>query len=155
LANYGSKVKYICEYKGLNSRLDEIQAAILNFKLIQLDLDNEQRKKIAEYYIKNINHPLVKVPTVKDWSSNVFHIFPILTSKRNELQNYLRENGIQTLIHYPIPPHHQKCYPEMKKLSFPVTEKIHNEELSLPISPVITLDETKYIVKIINQWEMK
>jgi dTDP-4-amino-4,6-dideoxygalactose transaminase len=152
LANYGSKVKYECDFKGLNSRLDEIQAAILNVKLKYLNEDNEYRKHIAQYYIKNIQHPLIKVPAVSDWAANVFHLFPVLSSKRNDLQDYLKNNGIQTLIHYPIPPHKQECYVELNKLCFPVTEKIHNEELSLPISQVLTLEEMKFIVQIINHW---
>ena len=154
LANYGSKLKYACEYKGLNSRLDEIQAAILDVKLKHLNEDTELRKKIARYYIENIHHPLIKVPLVKDWNAHVFHLFPILSPKRNELQSYLTKNGIQTLIHYPIPPHQQKCYTEFNKLSFPITERIHSEELSLPISQVITIEEVKFIVQTINQWQI-
>ena len=152
LANYGSLKKYIFEYKGFNSRLDEIQAAILDVKLKHLNQDNELRRKAARFYITNIQHPDIKLPDIKDWDANVFHVFPILTLRRNELQSYLYENGVQTLIHYPIPPHKQNCYKEWNHLSFPITEKIHNEELSLPISPVMTQEEVKKIVAKINEW---
>lgn len=152
LANYGSKVKYKCEYKGLNSRLDEIQAAILNVKLKNLEEDTVLRKNVAKYYIENINHPLIKLPNIPDWEAHVFHLFPILCKHRREFQDYLAQKGIQTLIHYPIPPHKQKCYEEWNNLSFPITERIHNEELSLPISQVITNSEVEYIVEAINKW---
>lgn len=152
LANYGSLKKYIYEYKGFNSRLDEIQAAVLDVKLKHLDQDTELRRKVACLYISNIQHPDIKLPDIKDWHAHVFHLFPILTLRRNELQKYLSDNGIQTLIHYPIPPHKQNCYKEWNHLSFPITEKIHNEELSLPISPVMTQEEVQKIVTIINGW---
>ena len=112
LANYGSLKKYLCDFKGLNSRLDEIQAAILDVKLKHLDSDNELRRNVARFYIDNIRHREIKLPVIKDWDANVFHIFPILTHRRDEFQRYLYEHGIQTLIHYPIPPHKQKCYKE-------------------------------------------
>lgn len=150
LANYGSKEKYTFEYRGYNSRLDEIQAAILDIKLKHLDEDIECRKNVAMFYIENINNPLITLPIINDRNSHVFHIFTILTNKRDALQKYLSENGIQTLIHYPIPPHKQKCYKEWNALSYPVTEKIHAEELSLPMSPVLSEDEVKYIVDTIN-----
>jgi dTDP-4-amino-4,6-dideoxygalactose transaminase len=152
LANYGSTKKYLHDFKGLNSRLDEIQAAVLNVKLKYLDQDTERRRKVARLYVNNIKHPEIKLPNIKDWDAHVFHLFPILTPRRDELQNYLYENGVQTLIHYPIPPHKQKCYKEWNHLSFPITEQIHNEELSLPISQIITEEEVIYIVNAINQW---
>ena len=152
LANYGSSKKYTFRYTGRNSRLDEIQAAILNVKLKYIDRDNEARKKVAKYYMDNIKNPDIVLPTVKDWNSHVFHIFPVRCRKRDQLQNYLTENGVQTLIHYPIPPHKQECYNEWNYLSLPVTEQIHNEELSLPISPVLRGDEVKQVVNIINNW---
>jgi len=152
LANYGSTVKYECKYKGLNSRLDEIQAAILNVKLKYLKSEISKRKEAAKYYIDNINNKSIYLPSVKDWNSNVFHLFPIFTKKRSALQKYLSDNNIETLIHYPIPPHKQVCYPEFNNLNLPITEKIHNEELSLPISPIITNDELKKIVKLLNSW---
>jgi dTDP-4-amino-4,6-dideoxygalactose transaminase len=153
LANYGSSKKYTFEYKGLNSRLDEIQAAILDVKLKHLDQDIELRRKVARIYMSGIRHPDIKLPDIKDWDAHVFHLFPILTLRRNELQSYLYENGVQTLIHYPIPPHKQKCYEEWNHLSFPITEKIHREELSLPISPVLSEGEVIKVVDTINSWK--
>ena len=152
LANYGSSKKYVCDFQGLNSRLDEIQAAVLNVKLKYLNEDTELRRKVASYYIKNIKHRDIKLPVIKDWEAHVFHLFPILTSRRNELQQYLNDNGVQTLIHYPIPPHKQKCYKEMNHLSFPITEEIHNNELSLPVGPEISLEEVVFISDTINNW---
>jgi len=154
LANYGSSVKYVFEHQGLNSRLDEMQAAVLNVKLKYLDEDTERRKKIAKYYIDNIKHPSFTLPIVKDKDAHVFHIFPIMTERREELQKYLSENGVQTLIHYPIPPHKQKCYADWNDLHLPITEKIHNEELSLPISPVMTKEEIMIVVKIVNNFRI-
>jgi len=153
LANYGSSMKYVCKYKGLNSRLDEIQAAVLDVKLKYLNQDNEFRRKIARFYLSNIRHPQIKLPIVRNWEENVFHIFPVMTQRRDELQQYLLENGIQTLIHYPIPPHKQECYREWNSLSFPITEKIHCEELSLPISPILTEIEVSQVVDTINCWK--
>lgn len=150
LANYGSRKKYVFEYQGLNSRLDEIQAAVLRVKLKNLDADNNYRKQIAKYYIDNINNPLITLPDVKNWESHVFHIFTIRCKYRDELQKYLESHGIQTLIHYPIPPHKQECYREWNNISFPITETIHEQELSLPISPVISKEEYSAVVRIIN-----
>jgi dTDP-4-amino-4,6-dideoxygalactose transaminase len=155
LANYGSSQKYVFDYQGLNSRLDEVQAAVLNVKLKYLNTDNQQRREVAKYYIANIKHPDIILPKVSDWNAHVFHIFPILTSRRNELQQYLFDNEIQTIIHYPIPPHLQKCYSGWNCLKLPVTEQIHLEELSLPISPVVTEDEMKKIVDAINKFALK
>ena len=152
LANYGSKIKYVNEYSGYNSRLSEIQAAILNVKLKYLDNEIEKRKKIAKLYLNNISHPQITLPKVNDFDSHVFHLFPILTEKRDDLQRYLSKNGVQTLIHYPIPPHKQKCYKEMNHLSFPITEAIHRNELSLPIGPEISTDEADFISFQINKW---
>lgn len=153
LANYGSTQKYVFQYTGRNSRLDEIQAAVLNVKLTHLDEDNELRKKIAKYYLEHIHNPKIILPRVKDWNGHVFHIFPIRCKNRDTLQTYLTENGIQTLIHYPIPPHQQACYKEWNSRSFPITEKIHEEELSLPISPVLSLEACDKIVKIMNAYD--
>ncbi len=152
LANYGSPKKYVFEYCGRNSRLDEIQAAVLDVKLKHLDEDVAQRKEVARYYIENINHPDIITPVVKDWDAHVFHLFPIRTKKRDDLQKYLSAHGIQTLIHYPIPPHKQACYKEWNGLSLPITEQIHNEELSLPMSPVLTAEEVKTVVDVLNCW---
>lgn len=152
IRNYGSHIKYHNIYKGINSRLDEIQAAVLDVKLKELDNDNNHRRKIAKYYIDNIKNPEIILPETYDKDAHVWHIFAIRTKDRNRLQEYLKDNGIQTLIHYPIPPHKQECYKEWNNLSFPITEKIHNEILSLPISPVMTLEEAKETVKVINEY---
>lgn len=152
IRNYGSHIKYHNIYKGINSRLDEIQAAVLDVKLKCLDDDNNKRREIAKYYLANIKNPNIILPQTYDKQAHVWHIFAIRTKDRNRLQEYLKDNGIQTLIHYPIPPHKQECYKEWNNLSFPITEKIHNEILSLPISPVMTLEEAKETVKVINEY---
>lgn len=152
LANYGSSRKYVFDYKGRNSRLDEIQAAILDVKLKYLDNDIAIRKQVAKYYIENITNPAIITPKVTDWDSNVFHIFPIRCKERDNLQQYLADNGVQTVIHYPIPPHKQKCYADWNNLSFPITEQIHAEELSLPMSPVMEWNEVEEVVRIINEF---
>lgn len=151
IANYGSTKKYVFKYIGRNSRLDEIQAAVLNAKLKYLDEDIAIRKEVAKYYIDNIINPKIITPTVVDWNSNVFHIFPVRCKQRDELQKYLADNGVQTIIHYPIPPHKQECYKEWNKLSFPITEQIHAEELSLPISPVVTAEEIEMVTDLLNR----
>lgn len=153
LANYGSSRKYVFKYKGRNSRLDEIQAAVLDTKLKYLDEDNLRRREVAKYYIENIKNPEIILPKVKDWDSHVFHIFSVRCKHRDELQKYLTENGVQTVIHYPIPPHKQECYKEWNNLSFPITEKIHAEELSLPIGPVMKKNEIMDLVGIINNYK--
>lgn len=152
VANYGSAKKYVFKYTGRNSRLDEIQAAVLDVKLRYLDSDNERRKQVAEMYIKGITNPAVITPVVPDRDAHVFHIFPIRTKKRDELQKYLTENGVQTNIHYPIAPHKQECYKDWNSWSFPISEQIHAEELSLPISPVITDEEVNEVIRLINLW---
>ena len=153
LANYGSKVKYVFDYTGRNSRLDEIQAAILDVKLKYLDQDNDKRKKVAKLYYEEIKNPAVILPETKDFASNVFHLFPVLTEKRDELQQYLKSKEIGTVIHYPIPPHKQKCYEAWNGLSFPITERIHNSELSLPMGPAITEEQVRYVIDAINEWK--
>ena len=150
LANYGSSRKYVFPYRGRNSRLDEIQAAVLDVKLNYLNKDNARRQEIAAYYIDNIINPLIHVPNKDYLQSNVFHIFPILCRHRELLQQYLSENGIQTVIHYPIPPHRQQCYSEWNSLAFPVTEQIHHEELSIPLNQALTDKEVQEIVATIN-----
>ena len=152
LANYGSSKKYVFKYTGRNSRLDEIQAAVLSVKLKYLDDDITLRKNVAKLYVENIKNVKIKLPVIPDWDANVFHLFPILCEKRDELQQYLTENGIQTLIHYPIPPHKQECYSDWNNISLPITERIHNEELSLPISQVMTQEEVMRVIDIINKW---
>ena len=153
LANYGSERKYVFGYRGRNSRLDEIQAAVLDVKLRHLDDDNACRQVIAAYYYDNITNPLLKLPLRLNDAQNVYHIFPVFCERRDELQDYLTENGVQTLIHYPIPPHKQRCYSEWNGMELPITEKIHREELSLPISPVLTMEEAKQVVELINAWK--
>lgn len=153
LGNYGSQQKYIFKYVGRNSRLDEIQAAVLNVKLKYLDECNSNRKKIARYYIDNITNPNIILPKVYDWDQHVFHIFTIRCKNRDKLQKYLADNEIQTNIHYPIPPHKQECYKSWNELSFPVTELIHEQELSLPMSPMLSMEEVKEVVKVVNAFE--
>ena len=150
LANYGSQKKYIFRYRGRNSRLDELQAALLDVKLRHLDDDNRRRQQIAHFYYDNISHPQVRLPQRLDDSQNVYHIFPILCTERDRLQQHLREQGIETLIHYPIPPHRQQCYNEWNALQLPITERIHEQELSLPISPVLTDDEARVVAEAVN-----
>lgn len=153
LANYGSSKKYVFDYKGRNSRLDELQGAILRIKLPRLDEDNDRRKEIARIYCEGITHPDIITPSFpENAESNVWHIYPVLTTRREELQEYLSQKGIQTLIHYPIPPHKQDCYKEWNKLSFPITEEIHARELSIPISPVMTLNEIRTVIDAINSF---
>jgi len=159
LGNYGSKQKYVNEYQGLNSRLDELQAALLDVKLRYIDADNQRRREIAAYYINNIKNDHIILPSVVCCpssvisESHVWHLFVIRCTERDRLHQYLSENGIQTLIHYPIPPHKQGAYKQMNKAKFPVTELIHNEVLSLPISPVMEWDEVKRVVEALNNWE--
>ncbi len=162
LANYGSKQKYVNEYKGLNSRLDEIQAAILRTKLKRLDADNQRRREVAQYYCDNIDaerfglpsvSPLLQNNSIKDSLSHIWHIFIIRHEQRDRLQQYLTKNQIQTLIHYPIPPHKQEAYKEWNNLSFPITEKIHNEVLSLPNSPVMADKEIHTVINCINNFK--
>lgn len=152
VANYGSTRKYVFKYIGRNSRLDEIQAAVLDVKLKYLDNDIAIRKQVAKYYIDHITNPEIITPIVKDWDAHVFHIFTVRCKHRDELQKYLTENGVQTIIHYPIPPHKQECYKEWNNLFFPITEQIHNEELSLPMSPVMTEEEVMHVVGLLNKW---
>lgn len=153
LANYGSSKKYVFKYKGRNSRLDEIQAAVLDVKLKYLVDDNAHRKTIANYYYDHIKHPLITLPDRLPDSQNVYHLFPILCEKRNALHDYLEKNGVGTIIHYPIAPHKQECYQEWNGMTRPITEYIADHELSLPIGPTITLDEADYIVDLINRFE--
>lgn len=152
LANYGSAKKYVFRYKGWNSRLDEIQAAILDVKLSHLDQDIELRKQVAKRYIAGIHNPKIILPKIFDWQQHVFHLFPIRCVERDALQNYLTEKNIGTLIHYPIPPHKQECYAEWNNMVLPITEKIHNEELSIPMSPTMTVAQIDYVVQALNAY---
>jgi dTDP-4-amino-4,6-dideoxygalactose transaminase len=154
IANYGSKVKYQNLYKGLNSRLDEIQATVLRVKLPRLDVDNQRRREVAQYYLENIKHPEIVLPNCLPPATsrldNIWHLFVIRAMFRDKLLHYLDMNGIQTIIHYPVPPHKQKAYAEWNKMSFPITENIHNHVLSLPVSPVMSELEIKSVTDIIN-----
>ena len=128
---------------------------MLNVKLRHLDSDNRSRQQVAAYYYDHIKNPLVAMPSRLPDKNNVYHLFPVFCKRRDDLQQYLTDNGVQTLIHYPIPPHKQECYKEWNGISLPITEKIHDEELSLPISPVMTIDEAKQVVELVNRFENK
>ena len=152
LRNYGSHVKYENKYQGLNSRLDEIQAAFLNVKLKYMDTDIQARRNVANQYLQNIKNAKITLPVLLHPQQHVWHLFVIRTAEREKLQAYLLDQGVQTLIHYPIPPHHQEAYKEFNDLSFPLTEKIHHEVLSLPLSPVMTEEDIKYVIEKINAY---
>lgn len=152
LRNYGSEQKYYNEFIGVNSRLDEIQAAFLNVKLPHLDKENAIRKTIVKRYLTEIKNGKIALPFWDETNNHVFHLFVIRTKNREDLQNYLKEKNIETLIHYPVPPHKQAAFPHWNSLSFPITEKIHREVLSLPLSPVMTEDEVGYLIQTLNQY---
>ena len=154
LRNYGSDVKYHFPYQGTNSRLDEIQAAWLGVKLPHLDDDNQRRREIAARYSAEIKNPLIELPQGPNDESMVWHVFAVTCPRRDELQKYLTDHGIQTVIHYPIPPHKQPCYAGWNDRSYPITERIHREILSLPISPVLTYDEVGEVVAVVNAFAM-
>ena len=153
MANYGSQKKYVFKYIGMNSRMSEPDAAVLDVKLKYLDEDNKKRQELAAYYYEQINNPLITLPARIPDENNVYHQFPILCERRDELQEYLKENGIQTLIHYPIPPHKQECYREWNEHRYPITEKIHAEELSIPMNQVISAIEAEEVVTVINSFK--
>jgi len=153
LGNYGSYEKYANHYKGLNSRLDEIQAAMLEVKLRYLDNEIEKRREIANYYLNNISNKAVVLPCVADQNAHVWHLFVIRTDKRDTLQSHLSEQNVQSMIHYPIPPHKQHAYKEWNQLSFPITEQIHDEVLSLPVDPTLSMAEVSCIVDAVNSFE--
>lgn len=152
MRNYGSETKYFSNYIGVNSRLDELQAAFLNVKLPHLDIENEKRRAIAKRYVSEIHNDKITLPNWDFLANHVFHVFVIRTQNRTHLQDYLQENNIQTVLHYPVPPHQQKAFSHWNHLSYPITEKIHQEVLSLPISPVLTTDEVRFIIEILNQY---
>jgi dTDP-4-amino-4,6-dideoxygalactose transaminase len=153
LGNYGSSRKYVFPYKGRNSRIDEIQAAVLDVKLKYLDTENQRRKEIAKKYFEGIDNPLITLPMKDDDADNVFHIFPVVCESRDNLQKYLQDKGIGTMIHYPIPPHKQACYREWNNRSLSVTEKIHREELSIPCNQCMTEDEVEKVIEAINDYK--
>ena len=153
LGNYGSSRKYVFDYVGRNSRLDEMQAALLRVKLRHLDDDNERRRQIARRYEQGISNPLITLPARTADAENVYHLFPIFTPRRDALQQYLCEHGVETLVHYPIPPHQQRCYAEWHHLSLPITERISREELSLPMSPALADDEVDEVIRLVNEFK--
>ncbi|MBQ4445306.1 MAG: DegT/DnrJ/EryC1/StrS family aminotransferase [Prevotella sp.] len=153
LGNYGSSKKYHFDYMGKNSRLDELQAALLRIKLKYLDQDNERRRQIALRYIREISNPLLRLPSDEFAKNSVHHIFPVLCEQRDRLQEYLREHGVETIIHYPIPPHQQPCYAAWNTLQLPVTEQIHQQELSIPLHPLLKEEETTTIILLLNQFQ--
>ena len=153
LGNYGSHKKYENLYKGVNSRLDEMQAAMLRVKLRYLDIEIEKRRAIADYNLENIKNENIILPKVRAKDNSVWHLFVIRTNKRDELQKYLLDNGVQTLIHYPLAPHKQEAYKEWSDENLPISERIHDEALSLPISGVQSLDDTMKIVKVVNEFD--
>lgn len=159
LANYGSQKKYVFKYTGRNSRIDEIQAAILDVKLKYLDEDIAKRQEVAAYYYNNISNPLIELPERLDDANNVYHLFPVLVKegKRDALHDYLQEQGVGTVIHYPIAPHKQECYAHelwnIPQLSLPITEMIADCELSLPMSPCMTKEQVAYVVQLINNFK--
>lgn len=158
LANYGSQKKYVFKYAGRNSRLDEVQAAVLDVKLKYLVEDNAHRKEVAHFYYEHINNPLISLPVLLPDEQNAYHLFPILVAdnKRDALHDYLEQNGVGTVCHYPIAPHKQECYLKEKwntpQLSLPITERLAYEELSLPIGPVISLDDVRIVTDLINNF---
>lgn len=152
LRNYGSEVKYRNKYKGANSRLDELQAALLSIKLKDLDADNHKRQQIARYYSEHISHPSITLPSATDEKAHVWHLYVIRHKERDRLQQYLTAKEIQTVIHYPIPPHQQSAYKEWKGMSFPVSEKIHAEVLSLPIYPGLTAENIEKVCVELNNF---
>jgi len=159
LANYGSQKKYVFKYAGRNSRLDEIQAAVLDVKLKYLVADNRHRKEVAHYYYEHLNNPLVTLPDLLPDEQNAYHLFPILVAdgQRDALHDYLDQNGVGTVCHYPIAPHKQECYAKegwnTPQLRLPITERLADEELSLPIGPAITLEEVAEVVRLVNAFK--
>jgi dTDP-4-amino-4,6-dideoxygalactose transaminase len=151
LRNYGSTIKYYNDHIGTNSRLDELQAAILNVKIKYLDAENERRRTLARFYLSEIKHPHLALPSAKTLYDDAWHLFVVRHPKREQFIDYLMDNGIQATVHYPVPPHKQKAYAEYNHLQLPISEQIHNEVISLPLNPSMTDDEAAYIVQTINQ----
>lgn len=152
LRNYGSDKKYHSDFIGVNSRLDELQAAFLSIKLPHLNTENKARQKVARRYLAEIKNSKIVLPICENFANHVFHLFVIRTETRDDLQQYLLKNGIETVIHYPIPPHKQKALQDFNQLSLPITEKIHREVLSLPMSSVLTDDEILHIISTLNNY---
>ena len=152
LRNYGASSKYVNELTGFNSRLDEVQATFLNVKLPKLDADNNRRREIAKHYLSEIKNNKIALPTWNGGEDHIFHLFVVRVQDRTDFMEYLKKKEIGTLIHYPIPPHQQEALPEFNQLSFPVTEQIHKEVVSIPISPVMTDEEVKKIISVLNSY---
>lgn len=153
IANYGSSRKYVFPYRGRNSRMDELQAAVLSVKLRHLDSENARRKELASLYVDGISNPAIEVPSEEFFQNNVFHIFPVFCKQRDMLQQYLKVNGVETIIHYPIPPHRQECYKVLLgHLSLPITERIHREELSLPLNQTLTREDIGFVIELLNSF---
>lgn len=150
LANYGSQKKYVFKYVGINSRMSELDAAVLDVKLKYLDEDNQRRQKLAAFYYEHISNPLITLPSRLKDENNVYHQFPIFCEYRDKLQEHLNTKGIQTLIHYPIPPHKQECYKDWNDRKYPITEKIHAQELSIPMNQVVSEEDACMVVDAIN-----
>lgn len=158
IGNYGSKSKYVNDYKGLNSRLDEMQAAFLRVKLKYVEIDIIKRQKVAAEYIRKINNPLIELPLSIDKIENieathVFHLFVVKVDNRNDFQDFLKLKGVETLIHYPIPPHHQKAYAEWRNFKFQISENIHEKVISLPISPIMSSDDVNHVIEVCNSYK--
>ncbi|EEZ9702604.1 DegT/DnrJ/EryC1/StrS family aminotransferase, partial [Escherichia coli] len=151
LRNYGSKIKYKHEFKGVNSRLDEIQAAFLNVKLNYLDDDIRIRRNIANRYLNEIKNELIVLPTISSEENHVWHLFVIRIKDRDSLQHYLTKHNIQTVIHYPTPPHRQLAYKEFKDLCFPLSEELHREVISIPMDPTLTEEQVSYVINVLNK----
>ena len=154
LRNYGSHEKYKNLFQGVNSRLDEIQAAMLNVKLSYLENEIAHRRKVANAYLEGLNNKAIILPTKENDSAHVWHVFVIRCERRDELQKYLADNGVQTLIHYPVPPHQQPAYKEWNELSYPISESIHAEVLSLPIGPTMTMEDVNTVIQICNEFQL-
>jgi len=154
LGNYGSSEKYVSDYKGRNSRIDELQAAFLQVKLKYLNEDNARRQRIGRRYEQEISNPLIWLPRPMGDGENVYHLFPVFSAERDALQQFLMEHGVETLVHYPVPPHRQKCYSEWNNLSLPITEQLSREELSLPMSPVLTDEEVSEVIRLVNEFKV-
>jgi dTDP-4-amino-4,6-dideoxygalactose transaminase len=152
IGNYGSEKKYENKFKGVNSRLDELQAALLRVKLKYLDHEIAHRQAVADYYMANINNDRIKLPVCRKREEHVWHLFVVTADDREDLQHYLTDKGIQTLIHYPIPPHQQQAYSEWNEQKHPLSEKIHREVLSLPISGIQTIEDTQKIAQVLNEY---
>lgn len=150
--NYGFKERYVAKYSGINSRLDELQACFLRIKLLHLDTQNERRRNIARAYLSNIKNPVIILPEWDQTTAHVFHLFVVRCSYRDDLKEHLESNGVKSIIHYPVPPHKQEALSYLNKLHFPITEQLHKEVLSLPIDPLMTMEDVKSVITVLNSY---